>query len=168
MKLETENTVSCPPGAQRPENRPAPRPAGLLRSPTSPIRTLLQRDEGQRGMGRRAPRPPTDGQPATNRQCGSLASVMVLPLPLLPVANFYNAPFSHIGIENWQWQHWHTGNTPRPVYRQHFKNREICDDHSLQTVVTTKPATVSNRFLALLYLSIIFTKVTTAFCKMRW
>ena len=61
MKLETENTVSRPPGAQRPENRPLPRPAGLLRSPTSPIRTLLQRDEGQRGMGRRAP-PPADGR----------------------------------------------------------------------------------------------------------
>jgi hypothetical protein len=33
------------------------------------------------------------------------------------------------------------------------KNKEICNDHSLQTVISTKPTAVSNRFLALLYLS---------------
>jgi hypothetical protein len=34
-----------------------------------------------------------------------------------------------------------------------FENRLIRGDHSLQTVVTTKSTTVSNRFLALHYLS---------------
>jgi len=87
IKLETANTVSGPPGAQRPENRPAPRHAGLLRRRLPRSGQLLQRDEGQRGMGRRAPRPATDGQPATDRRCGSLASVMALPSPMLPVAN---------------------------------------------------------------------------------
>ena len=37
--------------------------------------------------------------------------------------------------------------------RAYFQNREICDDHSLQTMVITKPTAVSNRFLAVLYLS---------------
>ena len=158
MKLETENTVSRPPGAQRPENRPAPRHAGLLRRRLPRSGQLLQRDEGQRGMGRRAPRPPTDGQPPTNRRCGSLASVMVLPLPLplLPVAN--------VAVANWEWGP-KTGNTPRPVYRQHFKNREICDDHSLQTVVIAKPTTVSNRFLALLYQPQSLQKLPPHFAK---
>ena len=88
IKLETANTVSGAPGAQRPENRPLPRHAGLLRRRLPRSGQLLQRDEGQRGMGRRAPRPPTDGQPATDRRCGSLASVMALPSPMLPVANW--------------------------------------------------------------------------------
>ena len=94
IKLETANTVSGAPGAQRPENRPLPRHAGLLRRRLPRSGQLLQRDEGQRGMGRRAPRPPTDGQPATDRRCGSLASVMVLPSPMLPVAN--------AAVANWE------------------------------------------------------------------
>ena len=72
---------------------------------------------------------------------------------------------SQLGIGTEDRQHWHTGNTPRPVYRQHFKNREICDDHSLQTVVITKSATVSNRFLALLYQSPSLPKLPPHFAK---
>ena len=61
IKLEMANTVSGAPGAQRPENRPLPRHAGLLRRRLPRSGQLLQRDEGQRGMGRRAP-PPGDGR----------------------------------------------------------------------------------------------------------
>ena len=87
MKLETGNTVSCPPGAQRPENRPLPRPAGLLRRRLPRFGHSFRGMKGNGGWDAGRPRPPTDGQPATDRRCGSLASVMVLPSPLLPVAN---------------------------------------------------------------------------------
>jgi hypothetical protein len=45
------------------------------------------------------------------------------------------------------------------------KNKEICNDHSLQTVVITKPTAGSNRFLALLYLSQSLPKLPPHFAK---
>ena len=51
-------------GRAKTRKPPASTPRRASTQAPSPIRTLLQRDEGQRGMGRRAP-PPADGW-ATN------------------------------------------------------------------------------------------------------
>ena len=48
------------------------------------------------------------------------------------------------------------------------KKVKLSVDHSLQTVVTAKPTTLSNSFFYTALPVAISTKVTTAFLKMRW
>ena len=134
------------PSAGRAKTRKPPASAPRRASTQAPssLRTLLQRDEGQRGMGRRAP-PPADGRATGDGspmrkpcQCDGVA---------IAIAASCQCCRSQLGIGTEDRQHWHTGNTPRPAYRQHFKNREI-----FSTALSVA----------------IFTEATTAFCKMRW